>query len=72
MLAPPSLWKTTNKSAKYEIMKSFFPTAYEHVRGFLLKFTVLKIELLQDRQIHFLLASTRALFSPEIVPAVAV
>ena len=46
MLAAPSLWKTTNKSAKSEIIQSFFPTTYEHVRGFLLKFTALKIQLL--------------------------
>ena len=38
--------KTTSKSAKFEIIKPFLPPLHEHVKGFLSKCTVLKVDLL--------------------------
>ena len=61
----------TNKNAKFEIIKAFFSLPlHEHVTRVLSKCTVLKVGLLQDHQIHSLEAC--ALFSPEILQAVAV
>ena len=39
-------WKTTSKSAKFEIIKPFLPPLREHVKGFLSRCTVLKVDLL--------------------------
>ena len=52
--------KTTNKSAKREIIKS----SHEHVKGLLCKCTVLKEDLLYNHQIYCFQACMCALFSP--------
>ena len=52
--------------------KAFSPNSHEHVKGFLSKCIVLKVDLLQDHQIHCLQACMCALFSPEILQAGAV
>ena len=51
---------------------AFLPPWREHVKGFLSKWTVLKVDLLQDIQIYSLEGCMCARFSPEIVQAVAV
>ena len=45
--------------------------SHEHVKVFLSKWTVLKVDLLQDHQIYSLQACMCALFSPEILQAAA-
>ena len=45
---------------------------YEHVKGFLSKCTVLKVDLLQDHKIYCLQACMCAPFSPEMSHAAAV
>ena len=49
---------------------AFSPLSHEHGKGLLTQWTVLKVDLLQDHQIHCLEACMCALFSPEIVQAV--
>ena len=44
--------KTTNKSARFETIRSFLPPSHEHMKGFLSKCTALKVDLLQDHQIY--------------------
>ena len=46
--------------------------SHEHVKRFLSKCTVLKVDLLQDRQMYYLQALMCALFSPEISQSGAV
>ena len=38
--------KTTNKGAKFETIKAFLASSYEHEKGFLLKCTALKVHVL--------------------------
>ena len=71
-LAAPSLQKTTNKSAKFEIIKAPSSPSRDHVKGFLSKFTVLKENFVEKHQIYCLRACVCALFSPEILQAGAV
>ena len=61
--------KTTHESAKPEIIQPFLR---EHLKGLLLKRTVLKANLWQDHQVYRFGACMFALFSPEILQAGAV
>ena len=66
----------TNKGAQFEIMQAP-PTPphtllHEQVKGLLAKCTVLKVDLLQDRQICCFQACMGALLSPDILQAGAV
>ena len=83
MLAAPSPLKTNSRSAKFEIIKSsssssllllllLLPLSHGHVKGFLSKCAVLKVDLLQDHQVYCLEACTGALLSPENLQAGAV
>ena len=72
MLAAPSLRKRPVKVPNLKPLRLFLPPWYEHVKGFLSKCTVLKLDLLWDHQIHRLEACMCALFSPEILQAWAV
>jgi len=51
---------------------AFYPLSHEHVKGFLSKCTVLKVDLLYDHQIYRFQACMSAIFSPEILQARAV
>ena len=64
--------KTTNKNAKFEIVKAFPPLSHEHVEGSLSKCTVLTVDLLQDHQILCSQACMCTLFSRELLQAGAV
>ena len=46
VFAAPSLGKTANRSATFEMIKAFPHSSHEHVKGLLPKCTVLKAELL--------------------------
>ena len=63
--------KTTNKSTNLETIniKAFPP---EYLKRFLSTCTVLKVDLLRDHQRYCLQACMCALFSPDILQAVAV
>ena len=57
ILTPSLPWckfKTTNKSAKFETLKPFFPFLYSHwhVKGFSSKCIALKVDVLKDRKIY--------------------
>ena len=80
MLATPSLGK---RPTKVTTLKSFRlppppppppppPSSHEHVKRFLSKCSILKADLLQDHQTYCLQARMCALFSLEILQAVAV
>ena len=58
-----------NKREKLEMIKAFSSTSQEHVKGFLPKCTALKVDLLQDYQIHCLQACMCALLSQKILQA---
>ena len=64
--------KKSNKSAKFETIEAFLPPSLEHVKGILSKCKVLKVDLLQDRQVYCLEEIMWALFSLEILQAWAV
>ena len=66
MLAALSLGKRPMKVPNLKSFRLFFPPLREHLKGLLLKRTVLKPNLLQDHQIYRLRACMCALFSPEI------
>ena len=44
VLAARSLKKTTNKSARFEIIQDFRPSSHGHVKGLLQKCTVLEVD----------------------------
>ena len=50
MLAAPSLGKRPHihkkKRAKFETIKAFLPPSHEHMKGFLSKCTILKVDVL--------------------------
>ena len=71
-LAAPSLRKRPIKVPNLKPLRLVLSPSHEHMNGFLLKCTVLEVDLLQDHQIHCLEVCMCALFSPEIVQAVAV
>ena len=52
MLAAPSLGKKPRKVSNVKPFRLFLPPSHEYVKGFLSKCTVLKVDLLQDHQIH--------------------
>ena len=66
MLSAPSLGK---RPIKVETVKAFLPPSHEHVKGFLSKCTLLKVDLLQNHRIYCLEARMGALFSQEISQA---
>ena len=71
MLAPPSLRK---RPTEVRNLKSLGLVAFshEHVKGFLPKGTVLKVDLLQDHQIYCFQACMCAFLSTKILQAGAV
>ena len=71
--APRRHSKTITDSAKIiGNHHGFFPASYEHVKGIVRKRTVLKVNLLQDYQIHCLQACMCAVFSLNILQVGAV
>ena len=68
MLAVPSFKKRPTKVPKLKSARLFY-LSHKHVKGFLSKCTVFKVDLLQDHEIYCLEACMFALFSPEILQA---
>ena len=69
--ATPSHGKRPVKVPNLKSLR-LFPISHEHLKGFLPKCTVLKLDLLQDHQIYCFRACMCTLFSPEILQAGAV
>ena len=71
MLAIPLLRKRPIKAPNLKSVRPFFPS-HEHVKGFLSKYTILKVDLIQDHQMYCLQACMCVLYSREILKAEAV
>ena len=63
MFAAMSLGKRPTEVPNLKPVKQFLPPSREHVKGFLSKCTVLKVDLLQDHQIYCLQACVCVHFS---------
>ena len=72
MLAAPSLGKLPITVPNLKLLRPLCPLRLRHVKAFLSKCTVLKLDLLHDHQMYGLEVCMRALFSPVILQAGAV
>ena len=71
MLAAPLHQKRPTKVPDLKSLR-LIPSSHSHVKGFLSKFPVLKVDLLYDHQIYCKRTCICALFSPETLQAGAV
>ena len=71
MHAAPSHQKRPTKVPDLKSLR-LIPSSHGHVKGFLSKFSVLKVDLLYDHQIYCKRTCICALFSPETLQAGAV